>query len=490
MRFGRFPLSLSSRLLLTFVTLSVLGLGSLILVTGTRLAQQSRTQAEQELQAQAQTIANGLRDPFTRSREGQPLEGRSLDALLSSYAQGLDARVTLLDANRKVLLSSDRQVPEHVEEDDPELEHSAPGSPDASIRPDALTSAERVFVAAPVQGSRGETLGYVQLSVPTTSLDAEIRGMWLNLFGIGGIVLLAVVVASILLARQIVSPVEHLTATSEKIAAGQLSERVTPAGPREVRELGVTFNIMAGRVQEMLARQRAFVDNAAHELRTPLTGLSLRLELLQSRGDADPALRREYLQQMARQVAALRRMVDHLLALASAEANQSATRVALDLAPLLYDLADEMGAVAQQESVALEVDVPDHLPAVGANAEQIKIAVRNLLDNAIKYSPEGGRVTLDARREPDAVEIRVADSGKGIPLEALPHIFERFYRVDNGTRWQGGAGLGLALVRSIAESHGGSIAVTSRVGEGSMFTLRLPLAASPVKPGNGTPALS
>ncbi len=481
------PLRLSTRLLLTFATLITLGLGSLILVTGTQLAAQTRLQTEQELKLQAQTIANGLRDPFQRSSQNQPIEGRSLGALLSSYGQALDARVTLLDNNQQVLLSSDPQVPTHVEEHEPELGGEHGHGDGADIRQDPTSHDQRIFVAAPVSGEHGEPLGFVQLSIAAAPIDAQIQQTWLNLLAIGGVVLLAAILASILLARQIVAPIEHLTATSEEIAAGHLNERVTPAGPREVRRLGTTFNAMAERVQEMLAQQRAFVDNAAHELRTPLTGLSLRLELLQSQGEKEPGLRREYVQQMTRQVTALRRIVDHLLALAAAESNANAPRHPLDLAPLLYDLADDMGTVAQQGGVTLKVEVPDHLPMVDANPEQMNIAVRNLLDNALKYTPQGGTVTLSAGADDGQVQISVSDTGPGIPAEELPHIFERFYRIEQNhtsvpagpdggvkTRLMGGAGLGLALVRAIVESHGGEVTVTSRVGAGSTFEMALP----------------
>ncbi|MGB8645403.1 MAG: ATP-binding protein [Anaerolineae bacterium] len=483
------PLRLSTRILLTFVTLMTFGLGSLIGVTGTRLATQTRLQLEQELQLQAETVANGLRDPFQRSNANQPVEGRSLGALLSSYGQALDARVTLLDNNRQVMLSSDSQVPVHVQAHSPELEGALGEGREADIRQDPTSQEERMFVAAPVRGDHGEQFGYIQLSVATAPIDAQIRQTWLNLIAIGGIVLLATILASVLLARQIIAPVERLTATSEKIAAGQLNERVTPAGPREVLRLGTTFNAMAERVQEMLAQQRDFVDNAAHELRTPLTGLSLRLELLQAQGDQDPTLRHDYLQQMSRQITALRRIVDHLLALAAAESNANAPRRPLDLSPLLYDLADDLGTVAQQAGVTLTVEVPDHLPRVEANPEQMNIAVRNLLDNAIKYTPEGGTVTLSAGEEAGQVQVRVSDTGQGIPPDALPHIFERFYRIEqnhstpaNGrrgaapARLQGGAGLGLALVQTIVKAHGGEVTVTSRVNAGSVFVMTLPVA--------------
>lgn len=175
------------------------------------------------------------------------------------------------------------------------------------------------------------------------------------------------------------------------------------------------------------------------------------------------------------------------------------TRSPLDLAPILYEVADEMTPLGQAAGVHLQMDVPVHLPAVTANAEAMHIMVRNLLDNAMQYTPAGGLITVDATpegsRPPTAsnapalgdqtsgVSIRVTDTGAGISAEHLPHIFERFYRVDKArSRRQGGAGLGLALVRSIVEAHGGGISVKSTVGQGTTFTVRLPLSPAVMVP--------
>jgi len=186
---------------------------------------------------------------------------------------------------------------------------------------------------------------------------------------------------------------------------------------------------------------------------------------------------------MERELVNLQRMVDQLLALATLEQSGCAARAALDLAPLLYELADEISPLVQAAQVQWRVDVPIHLPPVYANAEQLRMAVRNLLDNALKYTPANGLVTLHATTQTDCVVIEVSDTGSGIPSDALPHIFERFYRTaDTRANRVRGSGLGLALTRSLVEANGGEICARSKLEEGSTFTLRLPQSAQDDSP--------
>jgi len=471
--------SLQGRLLLTFVTLMALGLGSVIVLSGLRLNAQTLDRNEHDLELQAQLIANALRDPIEHSDEADHGGGRSLDALIASYAQGVNGRITLVDAQLNVVLSSDNAVPTRVAENASELVAARNGMFQPTIRMDAWQHAERLFVAAPVMGEHGQAISFVQLSIPMEPILVEMRETWLSFLAIGLAVLLGTVIASVVIARQIAVPVQKLTTTSEQIAAGRLDERVSPAGPGEVRRLGMAFNRMTEHVQEMIVQQRAFVDNAAHELRSPLTSIRLRIEMLQTRGRDNPELAQRYLGQMEREVGHLQRMVDLLLALASVESReQPAPKTPVDLAPILYDVADGMSEMVQQAGLTLQTDIPEHLPSVQANPDQMAILVRNLIDNSIKYSPRGGTILLTAKTAPDEIEIQVVDTGVGIPAEALPHIFDRFYRVDaSHSRAQGGAGLGLSLVRAIAEAHGGRIDAQSRVNAGSTFTVFLPRCA-------------
>ena len=482
------PRRLQGWLLLTHVTLVVLSLGGLGAWTGLRLRTATLTAAEDQLRLQADLVADALREPLLAASRGQVPDDPSLASLTAEYARSTGTRVTVLDPQLRALVSSDGRVPPAGVEREPELLAAREGRDRPAVRRDGWRGDRRLFVAVPV-ASQGRAVGYVQCSVPMAPIDAEIARHWLGLLAVGAGILGAAVLVSVALARQIAGPVQRLTDSTEEIAAGRTERRVTPAGPEEIRRLGQAFNRMAGRVQELLGRQQAFVANAAHELRSPLTGLRLRLELLQAGGRGDDELARRYLGQMAREVAHLQRLVDALLALSALDEGQAGGRAALDPAPLLYDLAEELSPRAREAGLDLRVDVPPHLPTLLADAEQLRMLVRNLLDNAVKYTPAGGAIALSAAADDGAVAIAVADTGVGIPPEALPRLYDRFYRVDKArSRRQGGAGLGLALVRAIAQAHGGCVETRSRPGGGSTFVVRLPVCRSPAEGGAGRPA--
>ncbi|MFN8481623.1 MAG: ATP-binding protein [Anaerolineae bacterium] len=469
--------SLQGRLILTYMVLMLLAIGGLVLWLGLRLQNAALEATRHDLEIQSYVMANGVRDALEAVKGGKRLDPRALDALLRLYSEGTGARVTLVGDDRRVLYSTDSQVRVQSEDDDAEIEGASAGHDASEIRRDAWSDTERLFIAAPVTEDSGKMLGYVQLSVPMAPLYAQMRGTWLMLVAAGGVLLLLTALVSVWMARQIARPIQSLTTATEDIAAGHLDRSVTPGGPDEIERLGKAFNQMADQVRAMLDRQRSFTAHAAHELRTPLTSLALRLEMLQTYGDKDPSMTQGYLPQMERDVQHLRDLVDHLLALAAVEEHDQPAREPVDLALVLYEVADSVAPLARQAGLSLRVDVPAHLPPVLAHTAQMRIVARNLLDNAVKYTPQGGQVALSARAEKDQVVVAVSDSGPGIPPDALPRIFERFYR-GNGkaARRSEGTGLGLSLVESIVTAHGGRVSVSSEMGKGSVFTVWLPVA--------------
>jgi signal transduction histidine kinase len=466
-------------LLLTYMVVVLLGLGAVIAWTGQRLQAATISQAERELELQAHLLADALRDPLEERGDLRRASATPLATLLQSYAQTSGSRVTIVDPRFQPISSSDPQQAGTSLTEAPELLAARAGRSAHDIRRDPVSGEEQLFAAAPIAEERRGALGFVQLARPMNPIYAEIGRLWLSLLAAGGAILVLTVLVSLALARRLTRPLLQLTRASERLAGGDLDERARPDGPDEIRHLGQAFNHMAERLQGMLQRQQAFVAHAAHEFRSPLASVRLRLEMLQ-RPDTqdDRALMQRYLGQMEREVDQLRELVDHLLALVSLDEGQQPPRIAVDLAPLLYEVADEVGPAARAAGVDVRVDVPPHLPMLQGSPEQLRVVVRNLLDNAIKYSPAGGPVTLAAQAADHAVQVEVRDHGIGIPAEALPHVFERFYRVDPARpRGQGGAGLGLALVRAIVTAHGGCVSVESTPGIGSTFRVRLPLAA-------------
>src|SRR5581483_2204456 len=470
---------LASRLVLTYVLLVLLSVGGLIVWTGVQLQTATFEQEEHNLEIQAQLVANALRGAL--SEDNTEHNPAALQQLVNAYADEsrlsaseMPARVTVVDDHLRVLASSDARVNVGREDNHPEFVAARAGFEQHDVRWDEFAREERVFVAAPIRGE-DNTIAFVQLSMSTLPIYVAIRQTWLMLLGVGAVILLLTTLVSWWLARGIARPVQTLTRASEEVARGHLERRVTPEGPDEIERLGRAFNRMTERLQELITREQEFAANAAHELRSPLTSLRLRLELVQSAARTNPEVTARYLEQMEREVSNLQRVVDQLLTLAALDEGERAARTTFDPAPLLYELADEMSPLAQEANVQFRVQIPDHLLSVNANAEQLRMAARNLLDNALKYTPSGGTVSLCAATRDGAIEIAVGDTGSGIPPDALAHIFERFYRTTSARSQRvRGSGLGLALTRALVEANGGQIRVTSKLGEGSTFTIRLP----------------
>ncbi len=226
--------------------------------------------------------------------------------------------------------------------------------------------------------------------------------------------------------------------------------------------------------------RRDFVANVSHELKTPVGALSLLAETLD--GEDDPEIVARLSARVATEAERLGRIIDDLLDLSRIEANEGPTFAPVPLGAGLGDAVEPLRAVAEAREIKLEVDEPPVHVTVAGDRRDLVSAVSNLIDNAIKYSERASLVTVSTTADAETVRITVCDQGMGIPTRDLGRIFERFYRVDRArSRLTGGTGLGLSIVRHVAANHGGTVRVTSREGEGSAFTLELP-----VRPGAAT----
>jgi heavy metal sensor kinase len=277
------------------------------------------------------------------------------------------------------------------------------------------------------------------------------------------------------LARRVLEPLAVLSRTAEKISASSLRTRLNLDAPyEEFRQLAEAFNAMLDRLQKASESQRSFVDSAAHELQTPLTVLRGNLEVsLQKMRTAEEY--REALITNLEQVERLMALTKSLLTLARFAGDRPPIQLApLVLEPLLRELIEDLVPLAEDRLIRLTLECEPVLP-VQADAQKLKQLIINLLDNALRYTDPGGAVSVRLSGTSDEVCIAVQDTGQGIESAHLPHLFERFYRVDHSrTRDVGGTGLGLSIVKEIADSHKGSIRVESEVGKGSTFTLVLP----------------
>lgn len=321
---------------------------------------------------------------------------------------------------------------------------------------------------------------YLALALPVR----EVRGTWRalapSLLAVGLAVFAIALAIGGLLARSVSEPVAQMTRAAEAMAHGDYEQQITVRGDDEIARLGRAFNTMAREVHRVHRMQRDFVANVSHDLKTPLTSIQGFAQALLDGTAEAPEDRHRAAQIIYEEAERMRRLVHTLLELAKLESGQSPLAdEPLDLAPLLQDAVRHAAPRAEAKQIELRARVPESLPIVRGDAARLAQVFDNLLDNALTYTPPGGTVELSAALTSEgSLEVVVADTGEGIPPEDLPRIFERFYRADKARAGESSTGLGLAIVKEIVTAHGGHVTASSQPGQGTRFTVTLPLAES------------
>ena len=340
-----------------------------------------------------------------------------------------------------------------------------------------------VLIAA-VSNTGATALRYVvEVGVSTARTEETVRQVLLML-AIGLPVAVSVAVAGgFVLVRRALKPVDNLSQKAAVITQHNLSERlpVVRTGD-ELERLSLSLNLMISRLEDAINSSKQFVADASHELRTPLAVLRGELENL-AQDSQLKSQTRETLGSALEEVDRLAKIVEGLLALSRLDTGEVKSEwVRFDLAELVATTADQMNLLAEDKHIAVVCDCAERVMVEGDQA-RLKQVVVNLLDNAIKYTPDGGRIRLKTARDEGSAVLDVVDDGIGIPPEALPHVFKRFFRVDGSRSREhgaGGAGLGLSIVKSICDAHGARVEVSSTPGQGSQFRVRQPLASEPL----------
>lgn len=352
----------------------------------------------------------------------------------------------------------------------------------------------KVFTAASVLRSDGTPLGYLYIVLhgqEYESLTSRLFDSYILTLGSRSlaITLLGAIAISLIILAFLLSRLRRLTASVRAFGAGDYSTRAGVRSSDEIGELANTFNTMASTIERSIedlkmsdVRRREFFANISHDLKTPLTSIRGFVEtLLLKRDDLPAGQREQYLQTILTRTERLTTMVSQILELSRLEARETALVFEqIDLKDTLSDLFLELSPIAEKAGVTLTSRVPDDLPPLSGDLKLVERALRNLLDNAVRHTPEGGEVSVVVEGQKGTTVISVKDTGEGIDAAHLSHVFDRFYRGDKSRVGQSArTGLGLPITKQIVEMHNGSIQVSSSPEAGTTFTLAFPSITRP-----------
>ena len=409
----------------------------------------------------------------------------TLNARLQEDALGLDGRLLLLDTDGKVqydsmngLCGQRLQLREVLRvlsgEDTASYGMHRPGRETVSRM---TGEAEAEYVAYGVhemEGSWGPLGVLVYVSRIQSMMDSmsQVSRQLNTVFVLIGVVAL---VLALFLSRVLTSPITNLSRTMRRMGEGDLSVRVPEKGSGELLQLAVNYNTMAAQLEKMDRSRNQFVSNASHELKTPLTGMKIMLETLLYEPEMPRDLQEEFMRDMNQEIDRLTGIITDLLTLTRMDNRQDAMKTEdLDMSALTAEIVRLLRPVAEKRNQKLESRVTPGLRMRG-DGSKLNQVLYNLVDNAMKYTQDGGTVEVSLEETGETLIWRVKDNGVGIPEEDVEHIFDRFYRVDKArSRETGGTGLGLSIVKQMVGLHGGRITVESRLGQGSCFTVTLP----------------
>ena len=416
-----------------------------------------------------------------------PDASRLDDAYARAMARAAGGRITVVRADGKVLVDSEANAANmENHRTRPELMQAFRGETGSSIRHSATIGVPFLYVAVPA-ASLG---GAIRVAVPLSEINQQVNRIRGKILASTALAFLPAIAIAAVLARLISRRLATIMAHASELARGNFRARLAHTGSSELGQLARTLNDTAQNLQQTVAQlerehaelekvermRKDFVINVSHELRTPLASIQGYTETLMDGAlyDADHNMR--FLGVIRHNAERLARLTEDLLTLSRIEQKRQNFEFESHLVDgLLKDAMDQVRPIAEKNDIRLEEDSPPDGTQAWCDSEAVSQILSNLLDNAIKFTPSGGRITVGAHPAGRSIEVYVRDTGIGIPAEDLPRLFERFYRVDKArSRELGGTGLGLSIVKHLVAALHGSTRVESTVGQGSTFFFTLP----------------
>lgn len=488
------PGGLTFRLTLILLIAAALGMT----VMGLYITRALETYSTENLKSGLVKEARLVQDDIALALRKDPSR-ESGQVLAEQYGARLKARVTIIAPDGTVIGDSERTIREVRKMENhasrPEVAAALAGAIGSDLRHSQTLNVAMLYIAVPLNDGQ-QIKGALRLSLPMTEL-AAVSASIRTTVAIGALLAAGVaLLVGLFLSRRVTRPVVEMQVIATRMAAGDFSHRVPVTGTDEIAELGRGLNLLASRLQEkiqdlegerakvatILAEVRRleqvrteFVANVSHELRTPLTVIKGYLETLLDEAPAQPETHRRFLEVAYTHAARLSRLVDDLLELSNLETGKAVLKLsAVDIHGAAGEIVAMFEKKAAHKTLVVRNETPTGLLA-RADRDRLSQVLVNLVDNAVKYTPEGGTVTIGGARRPDHfVAVWVSDTGSGIPSSDLPRLTERFYRVDKArSRELGGTGLGLAIVKHLVQAHGGELVIESDLGKGTKVSFTL-----------------
>jgi two-component system phosphate regulon sensor histidine kinase PhoR len=419
------------------------------------------------------------------------------DSIYMDYrkiASNSNFRLTLIAENGKVIFESEKtkdqlnQIDNHLNR--PEIiEANQKGRGvdqrrSVTLGEDMLYSAHKLSNKLKIPGIDSE-VAFIRVGIPLTQITHSLSDIRVTIIGISIIVLILVVIVTSVLTKPLVKPIHEISKVAKAIREGNLEQRIhfkSIGGNDEIGNLAETINDMIEKLNDDIVKLKKlervrteFLGNVSHELRTPIFALQAALETLLGGAIDDQNVNKDFLNKALNNARRLDALLFDLIEISRIESGDMKMSFRyFSLKEFLDQINDEMRTQAENKNITLNVFHLDEDIKVYADKDRMKQALANLIDNAIKYTASSGKINISYSKLPDSVLLSVSDTGYGILNEHLPHIFERFYRVDKDrSREAGGTGLGLAIVKHIVEAHGSKVEVKSEIGKGSTFSFKL-----------------
>lgn len=466
-------LTIRQRILVTFLAVILTGGVLQLIIAGRQLQLATLEFYQHHLETDALMIASTLSEPLEHYLEGNGT--REIQHVLANLQRDVVYDYLIVDRNYRVVgftadtgYESLERVPRSAE-----LAAAADGVIGADIRR-GHDGSDHLYVAVGVR-YEGHILGYLVLSRPIAPAYTEVYQQWFQLGSTTLPVIALVIGVGLWLSGTISRPVQKLRDSALKMAEGDLSIRIASNAKDEIGQLAQAFNYMAEQLDGLMKTQRSFVSNAAHELRTPLMTVKLRVEALED--DAlTPDEHTQYLREIQQEIDHMAELVSSLLVLARIDEGRHQRNGSItDTESMLHDIARHWRIESTKQGLEFFIDIPPTLPDLPLTANDLRLVLDNLLNNAVKYTTEG-KVCFIVEQRQGRVEMRICDTGIGFTPEQSEKLFTRFYRSEQARSDFNGNGLGLSIVQAILQQYGASITAKSEgIGKGATFTVTVPI---------------